>query len=58
MAEFRPTTCTGTELFVVELLPSWPRELRPQAYTCPFVASARLWYVPPSIAEIVGRPMT
>jgi hypothetical protein len=42
----KPVTCTGIELFVVELFPSWPRLLLPQHQTAPFLVTSQDWLGP------------
>src|SRR5438105_3582560 len=49
-------TWMGTLLLVVELLPSWPDELRPQAQTVPSALRARLCAVPPAMLSTPVRP--
>jgi hypothetical protein len=41
-----PTTATGTELFVIEPLPSWPSSFRPQQNAAPELVRVQVWSKP------------
>src|SRR5216684_649079 len=58
VAALSPLTCAGTELLVVELLPSWPEGLPPQSHTVPSDLRAMLCRSPPAIASTPLRPLT
>src|ERR1700704_2103872 len=54
----RPATCTGTELLVVELLPSWPCVFEPQHIAAPLTI-AHVWMSPaPTPATPLDSPIT
>src|SRR5580692_7508454 len=55
----RPVTWTGTELSLVEPLPSSPFPPLPQHHTLPSVSSAQVCLPPASICvAFAGRPVT
>jgi hypothetical protein len=47
-------TSTGTGLFVVVPLPSWPKPLEPQHLTSPLRVNPQLWSMPAEMAQIAA----
>ena len=53
-----PLTATGTELFAVVPLPSWPLRFSPHAMTVPLLSRAMLWLPPAETAVTPLRALT